>query len=322
MNFTTPGALFQCAERMGLLMPQFLIGEVQGGEKTLHPMVVRSLPVYARACRTLPELTAAAYDRWGNLAGNAFCDDLPEAFVALKASAKWPDRPMQVQTAQNLLNLSPGLHCADEEAVGQSAVLEQCPIMCKQNSPLAAGNLHQLRILFAARIQGVKTQKAQVCCKPSKMHVGYKPGFPQRFRSKTRLRCDIQRLEGGVDADVVAILHELCKIDRLAIDENHVHLGVGNAQVFDETFCGPATAKIMRKSAHPSFARKKIVQFRIKPKACLFFQHPMIEARPGPLWRGQCWMIPAKPQCRLCSYGSFECEWTLRLLNVLYPILS
>ncbi len=101
------------------------------------------------------------------------------------------------------------------------------------------------------------------------MHIKDKAGLTQRLWSQAHQWTNVQRLEYRVDANPVAVLHQVGEVHRLAVDQDQINLGVGHAQGFDHILDGGTQLKGVGEGTLSPVCGQEIIQFSIEAKARL-----------------------------------------------------
>ena len=85
-------------------------------------------------------------------------------------------------------------------------------------------------------VVGVEAGESQVPREPTEMTIEHESRDPQRLRPDLDDRRDVERLEPRIHTDPVAVTHVVPEVDRVAVDDDEIDLGMGHADALDHVF--------------------------------------------------------------------------------------
>ena len=169
-------------------------------------------------------------------------------------------------------------------------VLEQTLVPGQNDARLVVRQPHDLVIVVVVAIKGIEAEQAQVSRQRAQMHVEHEPRAPQRPRPQTRQRRHIEALEHRVDGDPVAVAQAPGKVDRLAVDQHQIDLGVRHADRFDDVLDRRRAVEGVAERALAQLGAQEVVQLLVEAKVGDRLRRPGLRATtlPGRHSRAGC----------------------------------
>lgn len=189
--------------------------------------------------------------------------------------------------------------------MGYIAPLEKPTIAGEQYPMFGGGDFGQCGVAGVPLASDVEAHQSHESCETAEVDVGHETRMAQRARAHPGEWPDIERLEYGVRRDPIAGLRAVAEVDRLAVHQHQVNLGVrypgGFDDVLDRLVCPE------RPSLHrvPGAGLHKVVQLGVYPQldraAHTLHCPPPIKALPQTTGRATAG--------KLCSVGPGWCSW-------------
>src|SRR5438093_574779 len=125
---------------------------------------------------------------------------------------------------------------------------EQGSISGEENPPLGNGDLDQDFVVAApltltspkgrgaeviVLIGRIEAEQPQVGGQLAKMSIEDETKLSQWVCAQPNEWCDVKRLEDGIDADAITVMHEVREIHRVTVDQNQIDFGRRHAERFD-----------------------------------------------------------------------------------------
>lgn len=192
------------------------------------------LPVEVAAARAATEGVHPSPGGGGHEVGDLLLVHRLQHAVASQAAGVGAGPLLQLEPGRHFDQLLPGTAGPHVVAVGQGAVPEQIPIPGEQDAPLGHRQGHQVGVVEGGVVDGVESEEAEVAGEPGEMVVGDESGLPERGGTDPDDGSDVEGLEHGIHRHPVAVVDAVREVDRLPVDQDQVHLGVGYPAALDQ----------------------------------------------------------------------------------------
>lgn len=228
--------------------------------------MVRTLPVDAPTLSAPAEIVELPARSRLKLLDDALLRDALEHAVASHAATERAKGATQVQSSNHLHGLSHRILLANEKTMGDRLALEKSSVTCEQDSLFLGRDAGEISIVPLRVKAGVEAEQPQVPDKRSKVAVDREAGDPQGLRPQTGEPCDVETLEHGIDADVIAMGQTMCKVHRGPVHQDEVDLGVGNSKRLNGVLDRRSGDKAVLDVALAAGQWQEVVQLRIEPE--------------------------------------------------------
>jgi hypothetical protein len=110
---------------------------------------------------------------------------------------------------------------------------EQTPILGQQDAVFLTRDAGQLLIVEFIFVQCIESQHAQIPGQPTQVCIQDEAHIPQGCWLEAYVLGDVDRLTHGEDTDPITFPKPTAEIDRLAVCQDQINLGVGHTQRLD-----------------------------------------------------------------------------------------
>src|SRR6476646_7920424 len=227
--------------------------------------MVRAGPIDLPASRATAEVVVIPAGQRLKAVNHLVLRNGGQCAVAPHAAGKRRKPLAKVQSPQDLERLLLGVLRADEEAVGESATLQQGTISGQQDPLLGQADVNQRLVLGVTGPPHVKAKEAKQTRQPTEVHVDDEARITQRHRAQPGRRPDVERLEHRVCGDAVAGRRAVAEILGIAVEEDEVDLGVRNAQRFQNVLDGLVRAERSAQRLTARLGCQEVVEFGVCP---------------------------------------------------------
>lgn len=150
--------------------------------------------------------------------------------VAVEAARKRLQAGGQIEPGQYLGQLGVRLLRVDVAAVRQVAAHQQAAVATEGDAPFGDGGADELPVPDTVFVSRIKAGQAEQAGERPQMGIGEEARHAQRRRPQAKQRRHVKGLEHRIDRDAVAVVQTVREIDRRAVDQNQLDLGVRYAE--------------------------------------------------------------------------------------------
>ena len=184
--------------------------------------------------------------------------------VAYQTAGKKVYMRREIKAPQRFYELLARFRVADPVAVCDLVAFEQAAVAGQHDPALSGGNRGHLCIGESILIKRVEAQKSKIGRKAAKVDIEHKARLTFESRAERGNRTEVDGVEGRVDADEIAGLQGVRKIDRLRVDHDEFDFRMRHADALNRVLHRRADIKSMGEQSPAPRGRQKIVQFTIE----------------------------------------------------------
>jgi len=171
---------------------------------------------------------------------------------------------------EQFTELFPGFLRPEPVSPFRPIVLQNTDIPREYDPPVSFCYPEYLLIVEIASVESIKTHKPQKSHELSKMYVEDEPGFSLNLWTEMEKVRSADFFQNRVYQDSISIAERVREIDRSVVQEDDIHLRVGNTQAFNCVLNRKSSIEFVGEEIALCLVREKIFQITMEsdPRSC------------------------------------------------------